>query len=81
MSLQRALASITGSVCHQLCRSIQTCSSAAGAAAGAATGPPGQKGQVAAGRRLGLAGVQHVIAVASGKGGVGKSTVAGVSPF
>lgn len=29
------------------------------------------------GKRLGLADVQHVVAVASGKGGVGKSTVAG----
>jgi ATP-binding protein involved in chromosome partitioning len=31
------------------------------------------------GRRLGLSGVQHVVAVASGKGGVGKSTVAGAA--
>jgi hypothetical protein len=31
------------------------------------------------GKRLGLADVQHVVAVASGKGGVGKSTVAGAS--
>lgn len=33
---------------------------------------------VSPGKRLGLAEVQHVVAVASGKGGVGKSTVAGV---
>jgi hypothetical protein len=32
---------------------------------------------ISGGKRLGLADVQHVVAVASGKGGVGKSTVAG----
>jgi hypothetical protein len=48
---------------------------AAAAAAAAAAGGPGP-GKLSA-KRLGLADVQHVIAVASGKGGVGKSTVAG----
>jgi Mrp family chromosome partitioning ATPase len=33
-----------------------------------------------AAKRLGLAEVEHVVAVASGKGGVGKSTVAGHPP-
>lgn len=35
---------------------------------------------IGAGKRLGLKDVQHVVAVASGKGGVGKSTVAGDVP-
>jgi Mrp family chromosome partitioning ATPase len=42
-------------------------------AAAAAAGGPGKLSA----KRLGLADVQHVVAVASGKGGVGKSTVAG----
>lgn len=54
-------------------------SSAAAAAAGGATTRGGAAGPAATApaKRLGLADVQHVIAVASGKGGVGKSTVAG----
>jgi len=53
-----------------------TASAAVGAGPGPAARSPGQ----APAKRLGLADVQHVIAVASGKGGVGKSTVAGQCP-
>ncbi len=44
----------------------------------AAMSTPTSAKQASATKRLGLAGVRHAIAVASGKGGVGKSTVAGV---
>lgn len=76
---------------HRLssCFARQFSASAATAVAAAAGGGPGPAGPPRTGaaaatqapphKRLGLADVQHVIAVASGKGGVGKSTIAGAA--
>lgn len=62
-TMQQLLGSSSGSLLQMAC-AVRAYAKAA--ASGAAPG-----------KRLGLSEVQHVVAVASGKGGVGKSTVAG----